>query len=33
MFAARLAGRYGALLRPAQGTALDGALALARELA
>lgn len=32
-FAARLAGRYGDLIRPARGTALDGALALARELA
>lgn len=32
IFAARLAGRYGALIRPAEGTALDGALALAREL-
>lgn len=31
-FAARLAPRYGALVRPAEGTALDGALALAREL-
>ncbi|MBP7241807.1 BadF/BadG/BcrA/BcrD ATPase family protein [Amaricoccus sp.] len=31
-YAARLADRYGALVRPAQGSALDGALALAREL-
>lgn len=31
-FAARLAGRYGARMQPARGTALDGALAMAREL-
>lgn len=31
-FADRLAGRYGALIRPALGSALDGALAMAREL-
>ncbi|MBA3326228.1 MAG: ATPase, partial [Rhodobacteraceae bacterium] len=33
VFAERLAGRYGALIRPALGSALDGALALARDLA
>ncbi|MBP7002865.1 BadF/BadG/BcrA/BcrD ATPase family protein [Amaricoccus sp.] len=32
-YADRLATRYGALVRPARGSALDGALALARELA
>jgi glucosamine kinase len=31
-FAARLSGRYGALIRPPLGSALDGALAMAREL-
>lgn len=31
-FAARLAGRYGARLQPPRGTALDGALAMARAL-
>lgn len=30
-FAARLAGRYGTLIRPPLGSALDGALAMARE--
>lgn len=33
VFAARLAPRYGALIRPPAGTALDGALAMARALA
>jgi glucosamine kinase len=33
VFAKRLAVRYGPLIREARGTALDGALALARELA
>ena len=33
VFATRLAGRYGGLIREGQGTALDGALALARGLA
>ncbi len=32
VFAARLAGRYGAAIRPPKGSALDGALALARGL-
>ena len=32
VFAERLAGRYGGLIRPPLGTALDGALALARGL-
>lgn len=32
VFAARLASRYAGLVRPAQGSALDGALALARDL-
>lgn len=31
-FAARLGARYGALIRPPLGSALDGALAMAREL-
>jgi glucosamine kinase len=31
-YALRLAGRYGAAIRPPAGSALDGALALAREL-
>lgn len=33
VFAARLAPRYGDLIRPAAGTGLDGALAMAREFA
>jgi len=33
VFAARLAGRYGAHIRPARGSGLDGALAMARDLA
>ncbi len=33
VFERRLAGRYGALIRPARGAALDGALAMAREVA
>lgn len=32
VFAARLARRYGGLIRPALGTGLDGALAMARDL-
>lgn len=33
IFAARLSGRYAGLIRPARGSALDGALAMAREMA
>jgi glucosamine kinase len=33
VFAARLAGRYRGQIRPARGSGLDGALAMARELA
>jgi glucosamine kinase len=32
IYAARLARRYGARLRPARGSAIDGALELARRL-